>query len=121
MSTSKENKSDISKPVPDSENPGPDDNNEQSSKASSNTQTQNDDTQSSLKTSSHDNKDSSKDESAYLLLKDDPAETGKDKLPINRSITATINKVSPLVDDSKKKKGKGNYHNCYQDKISLPF
>ena len=124
MSTSKENISDISTPIPDSETLDPAANNEQSSKASQNTQKQNEDTQISPKTSSRDNEDSSKDEIAHLLLKEESIKTGKDKSPVNpvnRSITATINKVSPLADDSKKKQGKGNYHYFYQDKISLPL
>ena len=78
----------------------------------------------SPKTSSRDNEDSSKDENAHLLLKEESIKTEKDKSPVNpvnRSITATINKVSPLADDLKKKQGKGNYHYFYQDKISLPL
>ena len=121
MSTSKENISDISTPVPDSETHDPGANNEQSSKASQNTQKQNEDTQISPQTSSRDNEGSSKDENAHLLLKEDSNKKGKDNSPVNRSITATINKVTPLADNSKKKQGKGNYHYSYQNKISLPF
>ena len=110
-----ENISDISTPIPDSETLDPDANNEQSSKASQNTQKQNEDTQISPKTSFRDNEDSNKDENAHLLLKEDSSKTGKDKTPVNRSITATINKVSPLADYSNKKQGNGNYHYFYQD------
>ena len=109
MSTSKQNLSDSSKPVSALETRDHDPDEEQSLTTTLNTQQQKENTQISSKTSSHDNEDDTKDDSSKLLLKDESKETEKDKSPINRSITATVNKVSPLPDISGKNHRKGIY------------